>query len=194
MTADHIGPISLGFIHDPLNFQACCSKCNSSKNNRLTQEDISKIISKEEENIQMISWWAEGVWNKVKNSEPNKVRKELDLNAKKMLLIIEWLKENKPILLKEYVIDNCLDLKKSYKIQKLQVLDYGRIIYEYTSGISKKKTKDKEQQRTIEILAEKDDKVNRKVKMKLSKKEIKYLSKCDITNFRSNICKVLEGL
>ena len=58
MTADHIGPISLGFIHDPMNFQACCSSCNSSKNNRLTQEDIEKI--KEKEHV-VILWFHGGL-------------------------------------------------------------------------------------------------------------------------------------
>jgi len=38
MSADHIGPISLGFTHRP-KFNPLCSPCNSRKNNRVTLED-----------------------------------------------------------------------------------------------------------------------------------------------------------
>ncbi len=194
MTADHIGPISLGFIHDPLNFQACCSKCNSSKNNRFTKEDISKIISKEKEGNIMTSWWAEDCWNRVKNLELETIQKKLDANAKKMLSIIEFLKEEQPDLLKELVNTDYLNLEQSYKIQKLQVLGNGIITYDYTAQTSNKKTKKKQKERTLKIMSEKNSKNNRKVKIKLSAEEIKYLSECDITNIKSKICKVLEGI
>lgn len=196
MSADHIGPISLGFIHDPVNFQACCSKCNSSKNNRLTQADVNKIISKEEEGITMITWWAEKCWSKVKkNSELKQIQQELDINAKKMLSIIEWFKENKQDVLIEFINIHCiLNFEQSYNKKNLNVLDNGTIIYDYTVSASEKKTKATQKERTIKILLGKDDKVNRKVKMKLQEEEIKYLSVCDITNFKSKICKVLEGI
>tara|TARA_A100001015_G_C15037916_1_gene737563 strand:- start:2997 stop:4298 length:1302 start_codon:yes stop_codon:yes gene_type:complete len=195
MTADHTGPISLGFIHDPLNFQACCSKCNSSKNNRLTQEDINKIKSKEEKGYTMTSWWAENCWSKVKSLDLKNIQKELDINAKKMLSIIEWFKENKPDVLREFITTHSiLNFEQSYNIKELHILDNGAITYDYTVSTSSKKTKTKQKHRTIEILLEKDDKVNRKVKMNLSEEEIRYLSECDITNFKSKICKVLEGI
>ena len=195
MTADHIGPISLGFIHDPLNFQACCSRCNSGKNNRLSQEDISKITSKEEEGITMISWWAENCWSKIRKGDLKNIQNDLDANAKKMLSIIEWFKENKPDVLREFITTQCiLNIDQSYNIKELDVLDNGTIKYNYTVSASEKKTKAKQKERTIEILLEKDGKINRKVKMKLSKDEIKYLSECELANFKSKICKVLEGI
>ncbi len=42
MSADHIGPISLGFCHNR-NFAPMCSSCNSSKNNRFTKSDVDKL-------------------------------------------------------------------------------------------------------------------------------------------------------
>lgn len=194
MTADHIGPISLGFIHDPLNFQACCSKCNSSKNNRLTQEDINKIRSKEEKGNTMTSWWAETCWIKVKNLDLKNIQKELNINAKKMISIIKWFKENKPDVLRKFITNYILKFEESYNIKELHILDNGEITYDYTVSTSAKKTKTKQKERTFEILLEKNDKINRKVKTNLSEKEIKYLSECDITNFKSKICKVLEGI
>ena len=44
MSADHIGPISLGFCHSIYNFQPLCSSCNSAKNNRFYYEDVRKLI------------------------------------------------------------------------------------------------------------------------------------------------------
>ena len=85
-------------------------------------------------------------------------------------------------------------MEQSYKIQKLQVLGNGTITYDYTAQTSNKKTKKKQTERTLKIMSEKDSKKNRKVKIKLSAEEIKYLSECDITNIKSKICKVLEGI
>ena len=87
-----------------------------------------------------------------------------------------------------------MNFEHTYNIKELDILDNGTITYDYTVGTSAKKTKTKEKDRTIEILLDKDDKVNRKVKMNLSEEEIKYLFECDITNFKSKICKVLEGI
>ena len=143
----------------------------------------------------MISWWAENCWSKIRKGDLKNIQKVLDVNAKKMLLIIEWLKENKPDVLKEFINANyILNIERSYNIKELNVLDNGTITYDYTVSTSEKKTKAKQKERTIEILLEKDDKVNRKVKIKLLEEEIKYLTDCEIVNFKSKICKVLEWI
>lgn len=46
LTAQHIGPLSLGFCHRP-KFQALCRSCNSAKNNRMSFEDV-KILREDE--------------------------------------------------------------------------------------------------------------------------------------------------
>lgn len=48
LSADHIGPISLGFIHDPLYLQPMTSSDNSSKRDRLYDADIINLINREE--------------------------------------------------------------------------------------------------------------------------------------------------
>ncbi len=65
MTADHIGPISLGFSHR-MEFQPLCKKCNSSKNNRFTMADVRKLLSSESSGIQVISWHSRFIWDKLK--------------------------------------------------------------------------------------------------------------------------------
>lgn len=65
MTADHIGPISLGFSHR-MEFQPLCKKCNSSKNNRFTMADVRKLLSSESSGVQVISWHSRFIWDKLK--------------------------------------------------------------------------------------------------------------------------------
>jgi Alw26I/Eco31I/Esp3I family type II restriction endonuclease len=65
LTADHIGPISLGFRHTP-RFRALCRSCNSAKNNRMTQSDVDLLLMLEAEGIQVASWQAARIWELLK--------------------------------------------------------------------------------------------------------------------------------
>jgi hypothetical protein len=66
---------------------------------------------------------------------------------------------------------------------KIQVLD-----------INGKKTKEIQKERTKQILAELNEKTNRKIKIHLSEKELFELSDITRDTFKSKICKVLVGL
>ena len=69
-SADHIGPISLGFIHDPRFIQSMLSTDNSAKRDRLTLEDFYKLIDLENTyNICPVSWFSREIWNKMKKHE-----------------------------------------------------------------------------------------------------------------------------
>lgn len=65
-SADHIGPISLGFIHRP-EFQLLCKPCNSAKNNRMSLSDVEHLRNIEQ-GEKVISWHSEALWNLRKNS------------------------------------------------------------------------------------------------------------------------------
>lgn len=65
MTADHIGPVSLGFRHH-IFFAPMCQSCNSSKNNRFTFNDVITLISKESEGNEVISWHSKYIWDRLK--------------------------------------------------------------------------------------------------------------------------------
>ena len=68
-SADHIGPISLGFIHDPHYLQKMSSSNNSTKRDRLQYEDIVKIIHIENKtSICPISWYSKLIWEYIKIS------------------------------------------------------------------------------------------------------------------------------
>lgn len=66
MTADHIGPISLGFTHRP-NFRAMCKSCNSTKGNRLTLEDVRSLIGDEAAGESVASFHIKKLWDRCKS-------------------------------------------------------------------------------------------------------------------------------
>lgn len=69
-SADHIGPISLGFAHRPT-FQLLCKPCNSAKNNRLYYSDVKKLIEAEQAGEVVITWYAKPIWDMLKNHIAN---------------------------------------------------------------------------------------------------------------------------
>lgn len=76
-SADHIGPISLGFIHDPRYLQPMSSSDNSTKRDRLQYEDIEKIIETEHRTgIYPMSWYSRLIWEHIRvnyKTNPGKV-------------------------------------------------------------------------------------------------------------------------
>jgi Alw26I/Eco31I/Esp3I family type II restriction endonuclease len=81
MSADHIGPISLGFMHR-MDFRPLCINCNSKKNNRMSLSDIQSLISKEKSGEEVISWHSKALWNRLKI---NIETEEQALQASKLL-------------------------------------------------------------------------------------------------------------
>lgn len=66
MTADHIGPISLGFCHS-IHFTPMCRSCNSAKNNRFTKSDVDKLKRLEKRGCSVVSWHSKFIWDLLKN-------------------------------------------------------------------------------------------------------------------------------
>jgi Alw26I/Eco31I/Esp3I family type II restriction endonuclease len=64
-TADHIGPISLGFTHRP-RFQLLCGSCNSAKNNRMYRSDVELLKADEHAGEEVVSWHSAALWNACK--------------------------------------------------------------------------------------------------------------------------------
>ncbi len=69
-SADHIGPISLGFKHDSLLLRKMTGGENSAKRDRLRKQDIEELILVEENNAPFlaISWFSENIWNFIKEN------------------------------------------------------------------------------------------------------------------------------
>ncbi|WP_350343256.1 Alw26I/Eco31I/Esp3I family type II restriction endonuclease [Proteinivorax tanatarense] len=65
-SADHIGPISLGFSHRP-EFQLLCAPCNSAKNNRMYYSDVKHLIEAESKGEKVVTWYAQSIWKYTKD-------------------------------------------------------------------------------------------------------------------------------
>ncbi len=61
-TADHIGPLSLGFMHRP-EFRLLSRSANSSKNNRMSLWDVTHLREAEASGTQVVSWYARYLWD-----------------------------------------------------------------------------------------------------------------------------------
>jgi Alw26I/Eco31I/Esp3I family type II restriction endonuclease len=99
MTADHIGPISLGFCHR-MKFKPLCSSCNSSKNNRMTLEDVKQLIKDEEDGEQVVSWHSKSIWDKLKyqvktDNDAIKLSTIMRKNLHYILTLFSLIAENK---------------------------------------------------------------------------------------------------
>lgn len=87
MSADHIGPISLGFCHSKY-FNPMCKSCNSAKNNRFTKSDVDKLLALENSGAQVISWHSKYIWDILKGEIHN------DIDAKKASSIMAKCHQN----------------------------------------------------------------------------------------------------
>lgn len=65
VSADHIGPISLGFCHRP-KFHPLTKAANSAKNNRMSFSDV-KVLIEDEKKEQVVSWHSKFIWDKLKS-------------------------------------------------------------------------------------------------------------------------------
>lgn len=98
MTADHIGPISLGFTHRP-RFNPLCKSCNSRKNNRMTFDDVQTLINDEKKGEQVVSWHSKFIWERLKqkvkdHDDALKLSKLMRANLHHVLILFSKISEN----------------------------------------------------------------------------------------------------
>ena len=97
VSADHIGPISLGFCHRP-KFQPMTIQQQSAKNNRMSLDDI-KILLEDEKTEQVISWHSKFIWDKLKtevltNKDAKKLSDLMRKNLHYILIVFSMIDEN----------------------------------------------------------------------------------------------------
>jgi len=67
VSADHVGPVSLGFNHRP-SFRLLCDECNSARGNRMTLDDVTFLMQAEKLGEEVVSWYAKPIWDARKKS------------------------------------------------------------------------------------------------------------------------------
>ncbi|MCG3666107.1 hypothetical protein L5F09_10105 [Aliarcobacter butzleri] len=197
-SADHIGPISLGFSHRP-EFYAVCSDCNSSKNNRMTLKDIKMLLRDEEKGITVISWHSKYLWDMLKNliasDEQALIASKLMRNNIHHILTIFseiYLLDDGKTFLSQFLHPEYTDYKYDIynfdplKVNNIILVDkvvnikkYANdnttniVIHQKTSTArTKQKSKDEYIRISFEELQNYRDKENRRV-------ELKYLQNCE---------------
>ena len=172
-SADHIGPISLGFIHDPRYIQPMPSGDNSAKRDRLQIVDIKHIIATEKRTgVYPMSWQSKLIWEYIKNNyerKPNLVptvyRDALKQNMANYMFILRTILEKCPnngedFLIKAYLEPNYKYFEMSYAFNEL-----GEIVKEEPRHYTDRNANETERYRRIAIEAvfdysEKDNRHN----------------------------------
>lgn len=109
VSPDHIGPISLGFSHNP-QFNPLTPQKNSAKNNRMSFADVKLLLKLEKEGSTVISWHSRFIWDKLKNEVKNdndalKLSKIMRQNMHEVLTILSEIHSKKfdKFLIKNYL-------------------------------------------------------------------------------------------
>lgn len=180
MTADHIGPISLGFCHS-IHFAPMCKSCNSSKNNRLYKSDVDALLRLESQNETVVSWHSKYVWDKLKNTITNdedafKLSKIMNACHKNVLYLfyLIYSKTGNDFLMRylhpEYSMFN-------HTITRLDLTDLSKLEIKSkpSQSLNRQKTRERYIRIAFEALKKVGEKNNRKVKMVIKNIEVQNL-------------------
>ena len=121
-SADHIGPISLGFCHRP-EFQLLCKPCNSAKNNRMYYSDVMHLIDVEGNGETVVSWYANSIWQKCKSKV---IDKETALQLSRVM------RDNRNVAM--LLLAEFMDRQEYLFLFTLLNLDYAEYEYDIIPG------------------------------------------------------------
>jgi len=122
-SADHIGPVSLGFIHDPYNIEPLSRSANSSKRDKLTKDSLNKLISIEKNiNTYPVSFFAKEIWDFIKY-DFQKENSLLDIDSYRQIL-----KENMANFMDS--LWNIIETDKKVEVEEFFEVNYFKPKYE----------------------------------------------------------------
>lgn len=124
-SADHIGPISLGFCHRP-EFQFLCKPCNSAKNNRMYFSDVCHLIEVEKQGETVATWYANPIWQKCKGKVTDK---------ESALRLSRVMRDNRNIAM--MLLANFIDRGEYLFLFTLLNLEYADYEYDIVPGSTK---------------------------------------------------------
>lgn len=124
-SADHIGPISLGFCHRP-EFQLLCTRCNSAKNNRMYFSDVCHLIEVEKSGEPVVTWYADSIWQKCKGKVTDK---------ESALRLSRVMRDNRNIAM--MLLADFIDRNEYLFLFTLLNLEYADYDYEVVPGLTK---------------------------------------------------------
>lgn len=205
ISADHIGPISLGFVHDPRYLQPMKGAENSSKRDRLLKKDIEKIIKIENKSgVYPMSWYSARIWEYIKRNfanNPEKIetlyRNALKQNFANVMYIFNFIIKNCHSKGENLLISSFLSNKFSYFDFTYEFDNEGNIISSTIRNKTERASDEIERYCRIAIDSVKEygSKKNRNLKNNLTDDEITNLrSICFSFNCTGNSCQAKEEI
>lgn len=192
-SADHIGPISLGFVHDPRYLQPMPKGDNSTKRDRLQIVDIEHIIENEARTgIYPMSWQSKLIWEYIKKnyvSNPDKVptvyRDALKQNMTNYMHILRVILENCPNNGEAFLVNAFLEPNYKYFEYSYSFNEKGEITHKEPRHFTGRNVNETERyvRIAIESVYDYSEKDNRNNKHDLSSSELSSLN---------NLCKIIE--
>lgn len=202
ISADHIGPISLGFVHDPRYLQPMKSGDNSSKRDRLQIVDIENIIETEKRtSVYPMSWQSKLIWEYIRKnykSNPNKVatvyRDALKQNMTNFMYVLKCILESCPKHGEEFLIKAFLEPHYEYFKYSYEFNSKGEIIAKHPRHYTDRNQNETERYVRIAIesvfeYSEKDNRNNKPDLTTIEEKSLNILCKNIETNLSINMCK-----
>jgi len=124
ITADHIGPVSLGFSLRP-KLRPACKRCNSARNYRMNFDDVQSLIKDEEKGEQVVSWHSKYIWDELKylvktDEDAKKLSHLMRRNMHHVLIILSDIAAKG---FKDFLIRNFLHPEYAYYYIKFKGFD-----------------------------------------------------------------------
>lgn len=184
-SADHIGPISLGFVHDPRYLQPMSGGDNSSKRDRLQIKDIESIIETEQRTgVYPMSWYSKLIWEYIKtnysdNSDkvPTVYRDALKQNMANFMFVLLTILETCPKNGEDFLVSAFLEPNYGYFKYSYSFNENGEIIVKIDRHYTDRNQYETDRYRRIAIEAVYDynEKDNRNNKPDLNLSELSTL-------------------
>lgn len=190
-SADHVGPISLGFVHDSRVLRKMSSGDNSSKRDRLLYNDVKELEEIEKLNdMCVISWYSVMIWEFIKNhlsetSDMEKYRSMLKENMSYYMEILWNIKHKCGELGEKFLIETLLQPKYECFKYDYEFNELGQIISMKDRNMTEATNKEfgRYVRVSLESLDDYHDKENRKLNNYLSDKEKKSIDRiCELIN------------
>lgn len=185
-SADHIGPISLGFVHDPRYLRPMSGGDNSTKRDRLLEEDIVEILIVEQRTgVYPMSWYSSLIWEHIKanfKTHPERVsieyRELLKQNMADFMFVLYTVIESCGKAGQEFLLETLIKPKYELFLHSYEFNKLGEIIKQTPRHFTERSANEIERFTRIafESVYDYNDKTNRHVSPDLTAGEQKILS------------------
>ncbi len=135
-SADHIGPVSLGFVHDPAYLRKMPTNDNSAKRDRLQYKDIEEIIKTQNRaGVYPMSWHSRLIWEYIRanyKENPKKIagpyRNALKQNMANFMFILLTVLNSCPVNGEEFLTRAFLEPNYACFRYSYSFNEFGEII------------------------------------------------------------------